>query len=159
MTNLAQSQPKPLTGRKVLLIAVSAFGVIFGANMALVYAAIGSFPGLEVKNTYVASQVFDIERQAQIKLGWRVTPTYDGTNLVLAINGEDGQPAKVGALDVTIGRATTDVADITLDLAQGPDGQYHTALPLAPGKWEIRLKAKSAGGVAFHQRLPIFVKN
>ena len=49
----------PLTGRKVLLIAVVAFGVIIGVNVLMAVKAISTFPGLEVQNSYVASQVFD----------------------------------------------------------------------------------------------------
>ena len=147
---------KPLTGRKVLAISLGAFGVIFTANMALVYAAIGSFPGLEVKNTYVASQVFDVERQAQIGLGWKVVPAFDGQTLTIEIKDKSGAEVTVGTLDITIGRATTDVQDKTLDFGHST-GPYVTALTLAPGKWEIRLKATARDGTAFHQRLPLIV--
>ena len=57
--------PKPLTGRKVLLIAVAAFGVVIAANLAMLLAATGTFPGLVVKNSYVASQGFDAKTAAQ----------------------------------------------------------------------------------------------
>ncbi|MDZ4134978.1 MAG: FixH family protein, partial [Paracoccaceae bacterium] len=41
-----------LTGRKVLVITVSAFAVIIGVNLLLAYKAVSTFPGLEVKNSY-----------------------------------------------------------------------------------------------------------
>lgn len=148
---------KPLTGRKVLVISLSAFGVILGANMALVYAAIGSFPGLEVKNTYVASQVFDVQRQAQLALGWTVSPVYDGKTLIVGIKDINGAEVTVGRLDVTVGRATTAAKDVTLNFGQS-QGPYSAPLTLEPGKWEIRLAAVSQDGTAFHQRLPLYVK-
>lgn len=149
--------PKPLTGRKVLVISLSAFGVILAANLALVYAAIGSFPGLEVKNTYVASQSFDADRAAQLSLGWTVLPSYDGKTLMIEIRDADGNTAKLGKLDVSVGRATTAASDIKLGFGE-MRGPYVTPLALAGGKWEIRLAAVSADGIAFNQRLPLFVK-
>jgi nitrogen fixation protein FixH len=149
--------PKPLTGRKVLAIGLSAFGVIFAANMALVYAAIGSFPGLEVKNSYVASQSFDTELSAQLGLGWTVLPSYDGKTLVIEIRDADGNPAKLGRLDVSVGRATTAANDVKLDFGE-MRGPFAAPLALSGGKWEIRLAAVSADGTAFKQRLPLYVK-
>ena len=63
---------KPLTGRKVFLMFAAAFSVIIGVNLILAYKAVTTFPGLEVKNSYVASQSFDAERAAQLALGWDI---------------------------------------------------------------------------------------
>ena len=41
-----------------------AFGVIIAVNLTLAYQAVATFPGLEVKNSYVASQSFDVDREA-----------------------------------------------------------------------------------------------
>ena len=49
----------PLTGRKVLAIAVAAFGVVIAANLVLAWQAVGTFPGTETANSYVASQNFN----------------------------------------------------------------------------------------------------
>ena len=147
---------KPLTGRKVLTIALSAFGVIIIANLALVYAAIGSFPGLEVKNTYVASQSFDAERAAHARLGWSVKTTYEDGALTLVMTDKNGNPAPVDQMQATIGRATHANSDVALDFAQN-QSPYSTSLPLAAGKWELRLNAKSTDGTAFRQRLAIIV--
>ena len=48
-----------LTGRKVFFITAGAFAVIIGVNVTMAVLAVGTFPGLEVKNSYVASQSFD----------------------------------------------------------------------------------------------------
>jgi len=63
---------RQLTGRHVLMIFVGAFTVIIGVNIALAYNAVRTFPGLEVKNSYVASQEFNTRRAAQVALGWTV---------------------------------------------------------------------------------------
>ena len=61
-----------LTGRHVALIFGGAFTVIIGVNLTLAVKAVGTFPGLETKNSYVASQNFEHDRAAQEALGfWR----------------------------------------------------------------------------------------
>jgi nitrogen fixation protein FixH len=154
---MAAAIGKPLTGRKVALIFVGAFATIIGANLALVYAAVGSFPGLEVRNTYVASQSFDADRAAQDALGWTATTGYDGAAVTVTMTGPDGQPAAIAEMTATIGRATTAAADMNLPFTQAASPYSAPAL-LAPGKWEVRINAISADGTKFHRRLPIIVK-
>jgi len=60
---------RKLTGRHVLLIFVAAFGVIISVNLVLAYSAVNTFPGLEVRNSYVASQTFNDRKAAQEALG------------------------------------------------------------------------------------------
>jgi nitrogen fixation protein FixH len=148
---------KPLTGRKVLLIFVGAFATIIGANMVLVFAAVGSFPGLEVRNTYVASQNFDSDRAAQDGLGWHASTAYVDGVVTLTMTEADGRPAAITSIDATIGRATTAAADVRLAFDQ-QTSPYSDALDLAPGKWEVRINAVAADGTKFHRRLPIIVK-
>ena len=82
---------KELTGRHVLVITLAAFGVIIAVNLVMAFLAVGSFPGLEVKNSYVASQQFDRDRLAQENLGWTARASYDGAQLAIEI--VDGQGA------------------------------------------------------------------
>ena len=53
---------RKITGTHVLIGFVTAFGIIIAVNFTLAYNAVATFPGLEVKNTYVASQEFDEKR-------------------------------------------------------------------------------------------------
>ena len=64
---------RKLTGKHVLMIFAGAFGVIISVNLVLAYSAIKTFPGLEVKNSYVASQTFNERKAAQEALGWNVS--------------------------------------------------------------------------------------
>ena len=73
-----------LTGKHVLVITVSAFAVIIAVNLLLAYKAVSTFPGLEVQNSYVASQVFDTDKAAQLALGWTLTPSYQANEVQLA---------------------------------------------------------------------------
>ncbi|WP_347311302.1 FixH family protein [Defluviimonas sp. SAOS-178_SWC] len=147
----------PLTGRKVFLIAASAFAVIIGVNVLMAVKAIGTFPGLEVKNSYVASQTFDAERAAQEALGWTLGHTYEAGELRLAFRDADGLPVRVERLSATVGRTTEASDDLKPDFAWR-NGDYVAPADLAPGKWMILLEAFAEDGTRFHQRLDLFVK-
>ena len=101
-----------LTGRKVFLIAAGAFGIIIGVNIVMAVQAVRTFPGLEVANSYVASQTFDAERTAQEALGWTLDQHYDKGELVLSFRDRDGLPVKLRSIEGTIGRPTEAREDI-----------------------------------------------
>lgn len=143
---------REITGRKVLAITVGAFGVIIGVNLIMAFQAVSTFPGLEVKNSYVASQNFDRERTAQQQLGWVVTPSYDGAQLHLRITDAAGQPVRVRNLSATIGRPTHVRDDVTPEF-RWIRGEYLADVVLEPGLWNIHLTAESQDGTPFRQRL------
>ncbi len=148
---------KEFTGRMAFLTFTGFFVVIISVNMAMSYFALGTFPGLEVENSYVASQEFNGKLAQQMRLGWRVELGYDGKTLSLDIRDRDGQPAKVAEIDATIGRATTDRFDRKLSLVL-KDGRFIEPIALKPGKWEVRFVARAADGTAFQQRKHVIVK-
>jgi len=149
--------PKPLTGRKVFLITASAFGIIIAVNLTLAFQAVSTFPGLETKNSYVASQRFEADRAAQRALGWQVAADIEDGALRLTIADPDGQAVNPASLEATLGRATHVAEDIAPRLAF--DGTAHVApVDLAPGYWTLRLKAEAADGTAFRQRLSLRIR-
>ncbi len=143
---------KELTGRHVLMIALAAFGTIIAVNVVLAVFAVRTFPGLEVKNSYVASQSFDRERAAQEALGWTVVPDYDGKVLTLVLRGRDGLPVRAESLTATVGRTTHMRDDITPPFIY-ENGAYYVPLDLAPGQWNIHVTAVAADGTVFRQRI------
>lgn len=146
-----------LTGWHVLAIFVGAFGVIIGVNVALAWNAVATFPGLEVDNSYVASQTFDDRREAQEALGWTVDASHDGEHLVLAITDSKGYPVQPKTLTAKVGRTTTVRDDRTPDFRF--DGRAYLAVDdLAPGYWNIWLEAEAFDGTPFQQRLELYVK-
>ncbi|MDF0601064.1 FixH family protein [Psychromarinibacter sp. C21-152] len=147
---------KPLTGRKVFAIFAAGFGVIIAVNVVLAVQAVGTFPGLEVKNSYVASQTFDDDRAAQEALGWDVSAEVTGGALRVAITGPDGRPVAPEDLSVRLGRTTMQEHDMTPELIF--DGTAHVApVDAGPGKWELRVNAVAADGTEFKQRLIVHV--
>ncbi|MFI0394989.1 FixH family protein [Paracoccus jiaweipingae] len=145
---------RELTGKHVLAITVAAFGTIIAVNLVMAFKAVGTFPGLEVANSYVASQNFDRERAAQTALGWTVTPDYQAgaQELVLTITDRQGNPVQVRDLDVVIGRPTHVRQDLHPEF-RFVDGTYRAPLALEPGRWNIHVTAKAADGTAFRQRI------
>jgi nitrogen fixation protein FixH len=148
---------RPLTGRKVLAITVSAFAVIIAVNVLMAFKAVSTFPGLEVRNSYVASQVFDAERKAQEALGWTLTEGYADGLLRLSFRDRDGLPVAVERLSVIVGRTTEAAQDQHPDFAF-QNGDYVASVALEPGKWMILLEAFASDGTRFHQRLDLMVK-
>ena len=146
-----------LTGRRVLAMTLAFFAVIIGVNVILAQRAIGSFPGVEAPNTFVASQEFDNPREAQEKLGWTVVPHHEGGFIKLAITDAAGQPVEAASLDVLIGRPTSARDDVTPAFTF-VGGIYEAPVDLAPGQWMLKLEAVAKDGTLFEQRFDLRVK-
>lgn len=148
-----------LTGRKVAAVTVTAFTVIIGVNFLMAFKAISTFPGLEVKNGYIASQSFDRDRAAQQALGWNLAADYDHTEAALELVFTDsaGAPAPVGDLTVLVGRPTEARSD-TWPVFALDQNTYRAPLDLNPGKWMLKVVAYAPDGTRFQQRLDLFVK-
>ncbi len=129
---------RPLTGRTVLAIAVGAFAVILGANMALVVAATGSFPGLVVKNSYVASQGWNDRAGAAEALGWESRVGYGAGRLRVEVTDAEGRAVEGLALSALVGRPARAATDRRLVLAPSAGG-YEAAVDLAPGRWRAHV--------------------
>lgn len=146
-----------LTGKHVLAITVGAFSVIIAVNFLLAYKAVSTFPGLEVQNSYVASQEFDAAKAAQVALGWTLTPSYEAGQLRLAFTDGQGRAVTLGGLGVLIGRPTETQEDVRPVFASS-EGVYVAAADLRPGKWMMQVEAQALDGTAFRQRIDLFVK-
>lgn len=146
---------KEIKGWHVLTGFCMAFGVIISVNLTLAFNAVRTFPGLEVKNSYVASQFFDANREAQLALGWEVSAQLNGDVLSLFILEND---AAISPLieTATFGRATHVGQD------QAPafefDGQaLRAVIDGGAGNWNLRLKARAQNGTLFEQRIIVEV--
>ena len=151
---LSTGKVVPMTeikGIHVLGMFALGFGIIITANLTLAFNAVKTFPGLEVKNSYVASQTFDADRVAQTALDWEVSAWLAGDVLKLQIL-ENGEPVAPKIDQAVFGRATSMVAD------QAPefdfDGATLNALVEAgEGNWNLRFAATSDDGTRFLQRV------
>lgn len=147
---------KELTGRHFAVIICTGFAIIITVNLTLAYNAVATFPGLEVKNSYVASQNFDRNRASQEALGWDVAAVLDqqGT-LRLSFDSANG-PVQPLITYAVLGRATSVAQDQTP--AFHYDGTAFVAdVDLGSGNWNLRLVAKAADGTEFKQRIIVKV--
>ncbi|MEL6295748.1 MAG: FixH family protein [Pseudomonadota bacterium] len=147
---------RELKGWHVGAIFGSGFAVIIAVNLTLAYSAVSTFPGLEVKNSYVASQSFDADRSAQNALGWTVEAEERDGMVRLQIVDDAGAPQRAASLTAVLGRATHVKDDVVPDFVF--DGVAYTApVQLASGNWNLRIKATAANGTEFRQRLAFYV--
>ncbi len=146
-----------LKGKHVLVITVSAFAVIIAVNLTLAFKAVSTFPGLEVKNSYVASQGFNARKAAQEALGWSLAPRYAEGRIDLAFTDRDGLPVQVEELQVLIGRTTSTADDARPEFMAMGD-VYSAPLELARGKWMVKVTARAPDGTLFEQRSELFVQ-
>lgn len=152
------TEARKLTGRGVFAIFATGFAIIITVNLALAYNAVRTFPGLEVKNSYVASQEFDKRRDAQVALGWDVTARSKDGLVMLDIRDAAGKPVQVAQLNATVGRATHVKDDMTPEFSF--DGSsYVGRATLGEGNWNVRMKAVAIDGTVFSQRVILHVKD
>jgi nitrogen fixation protein FixH len=147
---------RTLTGRHVAMIFGGGFSIIIAVNVALAVNAVRTFPGLEVKNSYIASQSFDADRRAQEALGWTARATYGAGALVLEIDGPDG-PVLPDITKAVLGRPTHVGDDHSPVFETTGTGLVAAVPPLDAGYWSLRIEAVAEDGTLFKQRLSLRV--
>ncbi len=147
----------PLTGRKVFFITAAFFGTVIAANVTLAVQAVRTFPGLEVGNSYIASQTFNAELAAQKALGWALKVAAGPDRLTLVFTDAAGRPVEPVAITASIGRATEVRDDLVPEFVR-VGAVYEAPVALASGKWVLRIEAEAEDGTIFRQRVAIFLK-
>jgi nitrogen fixation protein FixH len=148
---------REFTGKHAAMIFVGAFGVIITVNLALAFNAVRTFPGLEVKNSYVASQEFNTRLHAQQALGWTVRADARDGQVILSITDKEGRPVEVGNLQAILGRAT-EIKDDVEPAFEFNGTAYVAPVDLGAGNWNIRMVALAQDGTEFTQRVILHVK-
>lgn len=153
---MSVATPRPLTGRKVLMITLAFFGVIIAVNVTLAVKAVSTFPGLEVPNSYVASQEFDARATAQRALGWDSSARIEGNAIRLEIRDAAGVLVIPPDIVARVGHPTTAAMD--QDLIFVADGRGLLApVTLAAGPWRLFLQAIALDGTLYTTRLHLQV--
>lgn len=147
---------KPLTGRKVALIFIGCFATIIAANMALVWSAVGTFPGLETRKPYLESMSFEGRRDAQDALGWSSQIDYTPGRIALALTDAAGAPVRASEVVFRVGLATSHGADHLI--AADFDGRFYVGADrLEAGNWQVVVMATAKDGTRFQRTLPLIV--
>jgi nitrogen fixation protein FixH len=150
----------PLTGWHVLGIVGLFFGTIIGVNVVLAAYATGTFPGLVVKNSYVASQNYNellAESRDQALRGWTADLSATDGFLTVRFADRSGAPLSGLTVSVRVGRPVSASEDRVIALRPAAGG-YVAADSLPPGRWIVELEARSSGELAYRATHPLVVK-
>ena len=156
----ARRGDREFTGWHMLAVVCAFFGVTIVANIALALAATGTFPGLVVENSYIASQHYDeliAKSRAQDRQGWRHRLAVEGSVLRFSLSRADGEPLRDINVIAHVGRPSNTAEDRLVDFAPTADGSFVTTEPIAPGLWEVDLRAER-GEILFRRSQEVFVK-
>ncbi|TIX51987.1 FixH family protein [Alteraurantiacibacter aquimixticola] len=128
------------TGWHMAAMMVAFFGVVIAVNVTMARIAIGSFGGVVVENSYVASQEFNgwlKQAEEQSKLGWDVSTTRDEMGLVhVDVTGAPDALAVTANARHPLGSQP----DRPLTFARVSEGHYVATEPLPGGRWILRLQ-------------------
>ena len=135
---------RPFTGRHMAAIMVAFFGVVIAVNVLMARLAIGTFGGVVVENSYVASQHFNRwldEAGAERQLGWRAAVRHDGDGTVaVRLTGVPADAVVTGEAWHPLGRAPDHLLRFRSD---GTD--YRSTAPVPAGRWRIRIEVQAGG--------------
>ncbi len=136
---------KRFTGWHMTAILVGGFSVVLAVNLFMASRAVGSFGGVVVENSYVASQQFNTwlnQAEKQNALGWsaRVTRAGDG-RLDVATSGTPQGTFAQAELRHPLGKR--DVLEWTL--IDAGNGRFTSVDAVPEGRWLVRVTLEHAG--------------
>lgn len=158
-TDTRPAAARPFTGMHMLVIMIAFFGVVFAVNITLAVLSSGTWTGLVVENSYVASQEFQGKLDAlhaQQALGWTHDFSYGDGVARLVVTDAKGARTDLGpGVELQFNRPIGDAEDQTLKMVRAADGSYTAAATLAAGAWDAIVLApqSSAGPFEMHERI------
>lgn len=139
-----------LKGWHVLIMLLAFFGVMFAVNGVFLYHAITSFPGEDVKKSYVQGLNYNdtlAVRAQQAELGWRAEAGLKDSTLVFRLQDAQEEPLSNLAVVAEIRHLATENADQVVTLQAQAQGEYLAkGLDLAQGQWLIRFSVYDTEG-------------
>ena len=144
-----------LTGWHVLFIMLGFFGVMFAVNGVFLYHAITSFPGEDVKKSYLQGLDYNSTLQAkaaQQALGWQAAAGVEDDRLVFRLSDATGESLSSYHVTAQLRRAACDTGDQMLVLQPSDAGEYVSDVSrLEVGRWDVRFEVleSETGSVKF----------
>jgi nitrogen fixation protein FixH len=134
------------TGWHMLGIMCAFFGVIITVNLTMAYFAVGSWSGLVVKNSYVASQEFNekaITGKEQAALLWETTLDYKNGEFVYKLVDRNGVAIEVTSATAHFKRPVGDAHDTTVTMDNVGPGHFTSKVELGEGAWIVEINAEA----------------
>ena len=149
------------TGRHMLIVMVAFFGVVITANLTMAYFASSSWSGLEVPNSYVASQEYNGEialAREQQALGWKSELSMADGGLVLSLADGTGNPIAGADIDAVLRRPVHENEDAQMHFEWTHGGEYRAPAPVLAGVWDVEITARAGADRSYRQIFRIEVK-
>lgn len=158
--NAKPQSERQFTGWHMLGVMVLFFGVIISVNLFMAFSAIGTWTGLVVENSYVASQEFNTKlanAKAQQDMGWQGGLEYQTGQLVFTLRDAENTPLAPETVTIAISRPIGTTGDQTVTLSQLPNGDFVAPVDLEPGVWNAAIIAEFGDQPAYehHARLVV----
>jgi nitrogen fixation protein FixH len=156
----ATETSKPFTGWHMLAILVAFFGVIIAVNVTMATYASTSWSGLISKDTYVASQDFNIEAaKARRWLAEGFGGEFKVRDRVLEyrLKGPAAKLDHLTEISAIFHRPVGDKQDFTIKLKKVSDGFFTANHNLAAGQWIVDLAAIESGQTIYHEAERIYL--
>lgn len=132
-----------LKGWHVLLIMLGFFGVMFSVNGVFLFHAITSFPGEDVKKSYVQGLNYNdtlAQRAAQAERGWTAEAGWQGGQLIFRLKDDAGEPLSNMSVMGEVRRQATRAHDHTVLFSAVGGGEYTVSeAKLGAGLWVLRI--------------------
>lgn len=145
-----QPEENILKGWHVLLILLGFFGLMFTVNGIFLYHAITSFPGEDVKKSYVQGLNYNQtlqQRAQQADLGWTAEAGLENGQIIFRLHDETGAALPGHVVIGEARRLATMQQDHALVFRARANGDYFAdAANLSPGQWEVRIRVFDRDG-------------
>lgn len=137
---------RPFTGRHMTAILFGFFAVVIAVNFLMARLAIGTFGGVVVENSYVASQHFNRwldEASTEQQLGWSAETARQPDGRILVTLA--GLPAGTAILTAVARHPLGRLPDQALAFTPSSTGLFLSTTPLPAGRWRLRVQVQSNG--------------
>lgn len=139
-----------IRGWHVLAAMLGFFGIVIAVNAAFIVFAVRSFPGEDVRRSYLQGLHYNetlSARRMQSALGWQANASLeqsgDGAALAVTLRARDGAPLTHASLSGNLQWPTDARLDRTLVFEPAGAGRYVARLhDLTPGRWRLRARAQ-----------------
>lgn len=147
----ASARSFTLRGGHVLAGLLLFFAAIIAINIAFAVAAVQTFPGEDERRSYTQGLHYNdtlAERRAEAAIGWQarteLVRTTTGTRVMVQLTDRAGAPVEDAAIEGVLRWPPNEGGDRALTFVAQGDGLYAADLnQLAPGRWDLRARARS----------------
>lgn len=161
----AERKPFILGGRHVLASMILFFAVVAGVNGLMMTLAIRTMPGLDARNGYDVSQLYNADIKAaaaQAERGWSIRANIgrkpEGVVVSADVLLANHAPMAGGTVSARLEHPATRQLDRVLILKETSAGHYEAmAVGLPAGAWTLVLRVEPGAGAAPGGTRPAFV--